>query len=185
MHELEPHWGWRDYYTAEEDDKSPFHGREYSEFEFKNQVYNYVIHPQWDEFGSSTLYIKILFVDYEEQFTIMELIGEWNDCLYNDIMFLKRNVIDPMIDEGIEKYILVGENVMNFHFSDTEYYEEWLEEIPEGWVCLLNFRQHVIQEMLKGRMNRTLILDLNDDIPAWRSYRPGNLFKQVESILGM
>ncbi|MEJ7675142.1 MAG: hypothetical protein WKF59_21170 [Chitinophagaceae bacterium] len=41
-----------------------FYGREYSEFDFSQTVYNYYIHPQWDEFGSSTLYIKVLMADY-------------------------------------------------------------------------------------------------------------------------
>ena len=38
MHTLEPYWKWRDYYTAEEDEKSPFYGREYSEFEFSDKI---------------------------------------------------------------------------------------------------------------------------------------------------
>jgi hypothetical protein len=74
--------------------RSPFYEREYSEFEYTNQVYNYLLHPQWDEFGSSTLYLKILYVDYKEGFAIIEMIGEWNDAINNDIMFLKRDVVE-------------------------------------------------------------------------------------------
>ncbi|MEZ4990567.1 MAG: hypothetical protein R2824_09145 [Saprospiraceae bacterium] len=107
MHDIEPHYHWRDDYTAEEDSRSPFFGRQYDEFRFSQKVYNYYIHPQWDAFGSSTLYLKILFVDYTEQYAILELIGEWNDCLHNDIMFLKREIIDALIQEGIYKFILV------------------------------------------------------------------------------
>jgi len=73
-------------YTAEEDEKSPFFGRTYSEFEYSQSVYNYYIHPQWDEFGSKTLYLKVLYADYAENFAIIELIGEWNDAVENDIM---------------------------------------------------------------------------------------------------
>ena len=65
MHTIEPHYSWRELYTAEEDKNSPFYGREYSEFEFSHSIYNYVIHPQWDFFGSQTLYLKILYADYE------------------------------------------------------------------------------------------------------------------------
>lgn len=79
MHSIEPYDRWRGIYDAAEDEKSPFFGREYHEFEFVNQVYNYVIHPQWDEFGSETLYCKILFVDDRQQVAILEFIGEWND----------------------------------------------------------------------------------------------------------
>ena len=59
MHTIEPFWHWRDIYCAENDKLSPFYKREYSEFEFSTTIYNYYIHPQWDDFGSETLYIKI------------------------------------------------------------------------------------------------------------------------------
>ena len=55
MQDIEPYYNWRHLYTAEEDPQSPFYGRIYSEFEFTHTVYNYYIHPQWDEFGSRTL----------------------------------------------------------------------------------------------------------------------------------
>lgn len=90
MHDIEPWWGWRDEYVAEKDSRSPFYGRTYDEFTFTNKVYNYFIHPQWDFFGSETLYGKILYVDYTRHYALIELIGEWNDCITNDIMFLKR-----------------------------------------------------------------------------------------------
>ncbi|MFC2101272.1 hypothetical protein ACFLRZ_05525, partial [Bacteroidota bacterium] len=94
MHNIEPFYLWQNYYNAAEDDKSPFYGRTYSEFEFSNTIYNYYIHPQWDEIGSETLYVKILFVNYEQTYCIIELIGEWNDALHNDIMLFKRNVLE-------------------------------------------------------------------------------------------
>src|SRR5690554_1415525 len=86
MHELEPYFNWRDHYVSSEDERSPFYNKEYSEFEYSEVVYNYLLHPQWDNFGSPTLFIKILFTDYEEGFTVIELIGEWNDAINNDIM---------------------------------------------------------------------------------------------------
>jgi hypothetical protein len=135
MHLVEPHFGWRGYYSAEEDTQSPFYGRIYSEFEFTNKIYNYVIHPQWDEIGSETLFIKILFTDYQDGYSIIELIGEWNDAIENDIMTLKRDIIELLIHEGINKFILIGENVLNFHSSDDSYYEEWIDDIEDGWVA--------------------------------------------------
>ena len=74
MHDLEPHYAWINQYSACEDPQSPFYGREYSEFYFEHTVYNYLIHPQWDHFGSHTLYIKILFADYQDGFDILDLI---------------------------------------------------------------------------------------------------------------
>ena len=60
MHDLEPYYNWREIYIASEDPRSPFFEREYSEFEFSDKIYNYFIHPQWDSFGSQTLFMKIL-----------------------------------------------------------------------------------------------------------------------------
>ena len=92
MHFIEPFFRWRGEYIASEDAQSPFYGREYSEFEFQHRVYNYLIHPQWDEFGSTTLYLKIIYVDYDQGACAIEFIGEWNDAIENDIMMLKSNV---------------------------------------------------------------------------------------------
>src|SRR6476620_8632276 len=125
MHDIEHFYNWRHIYVSEEDERSPFFQRQYSEFEFSQTVYNYYIHPQWDEFGSRTLYMKILFVDYELNYAIIELLGEWNDAVENDIMHMKRGIMDRMIAKGIYKFILIAENVLNFHSSDTDYYEEW------------------------------------------------------------
>jgi hypothetical protein len=128
MHEIEPYYLWRDDYIAAEDERSPFFETQYSEFYFDKQLYNFLIHPQWDDFGSSTMYIKVLYTDYIENYSIIEFIGEWNDAINNDIMLLKREIIELMIGEGINKYILIGENVLNFHASEDSYYGgRWLD----------------------------------------------------------
>ncbi|MEL6945175.1 MAG: hypothetical protein AAFO82_21195, partial [Bacteroidota bacterium] len=149
MHDIEPHYHWRDEYIASEDQRSPFFGRQYSEFQYSQKVYNYYIHPQWDSFGSNTLYTKVLYADYEEGYSILELIGEWNDCIHNDVMYLKREVVDQMIEEGITKFILLCENVLNFHGSDDCYYEEWYDDVKDegGWICIINTLDHVKIEM--------------------------------------
>jgi len=108
MHTIEPHYGWRTNYIASEDPKSPFFGYQNSEVFFTDQIYNFLIHPQWDNIGSETLFIKLLFVDYDEGFAIIELFGEWNDLLQNDIMTLKREVIEVMIAEGVNKFIFIA-----------------------------------------------------------------------------
>ena len=91
--------------------------------------------------GSETLYIKIcFFANYEQSYVIIEFIGEWNDAINNDIMHFKRNIVDHFNGLGITKYILIGENVFNFHGSDDSYYEEWFEDVKEGWITGVNFR---------------------------------------------
>ncbi len=183
MHTIEPHYNWRHLYIASDDERSPFYNREYSEFEFTHSIYDYFIHPQWDEIGSATLYIKILFVNYEMGFCIIELIGEWNDCLYNDIMFLKRNIADVLIENGITKFILIGENVMNFHASDNDYYQEWFDDIEDGWIACINFREHVVEEFMRSHIDYYLALGgvLNNVI--WRSNTPILVYEKVNSLM--
>ena len=182
MHEIEPYFNWRHLYAAEEDSQSPFFGRQYSEFQFTKTVYNYYIHPQWDDFGSQTMYLKILFVDYEMSFAIIEFIGEWNDAIENDVMILKREIIDPLIKTGINKYILIGENVLNFHSSDECYYEEWYEDVSEegGWVVMLNMPDQSKYDFVNTRINRYVPLI---EFPEWRTYLPNNLFSKVDNQL--
>jgi hypothetical protein len=183
MHDLEPFYAWRHYYIASDDERSPFFNRHYSEFEFSQMVYNYYIHPQWDEIGSPTLYIKILFADYKKNFAIIEMIGEWNDCLHNDIMFLKRNVVEPMMEEGINKFILIGENVMNFHASEDDYYQEWFDEVDEGWIVAINFREHVIQEFSGARIDYYILLGGQFNTLEWRIFTPWQLFDKIEAAI--
>lgn len=185
MHDIEPFWNWRHRYTAEEDELSPFFGREYSEFYFTNAVYDHAIHPQWDAFGSSTLYLKILYADYDDGFAIVELIGEWNDLLHNDIMFLKRDIMEHLMLQGVSRFILIGENVLNFHTSDQSYYEEWWEEVEDagGWIALLNFREHVRQDLIAADIDQFFLLGGRLDKLDWRTYEPDELFVQVEQLV--
>src|SRR5690606_32052413 len=122
------------------------------------KVYNFLIHPQWDSIGSETLFIKIIYVDYDINYAIIELIGEWNDAIENDIMTFKRDIIDEMTAVGIDKFILIGENVLNFHSSDDCYYEEWIDDIEDGWVALVNFHEHVAEEMNQVGIDQYFIL---------------------------
>ncbi|MBL7706252.1 MAG: hypothetical protein JNM21_11975 [Taibaiella sp.] len=182
MQHLEPFYHWRHLYMAEEDPASPFYGKIYSEFEFSDTIYNYYIHPQWDNFDSPTLYLKILFVDYEEGFAIIEFLGEWNDAIGNDIMQLKRNIIDDMIRNGICKFILIVENVLNFHSSDDSYYEEWNEDIAdeEGWIVMLNLPEHLKQEVKSAGINYYVF---QQEYEEWRTHLPAIVFQKVEDQL--
>lgn len=183
MHEIEPYYRWRDDYIAAEDDLSPFYGTDYNEFEFDKQVYNFLLHPQWDTFGSSTLYLKVLFADYDRGYAIIEFIGEWNDAIYNDIMLLKREIIDVMIDSGLTKFILIGENILNFHSSDDCYYEEWFQDIEDGWIAGINFRQHVMDEFKHSNIDYYINFGGSLDELHWRNRKPLQVYKTVEEQL--
>lgn len=185
MHDIEPWYGWRDYYTAESDKHSPFYKREYDEFTFSNKIYDHFIHPQWDYFGSETLYIKILFVDYEQSVALLELIGEWNDCLGNDIMFLKRDIIDELIHKKIYKFVLFCDNVLNFHGDDDSYYEEWYDDIKDesGWICFINTFSHVKEEMKKFRLHNYVNMGKKLNEMNWRAKNPNYFMEEIENLL--
>nr|NQU89400.1 hypothetical protein [Bacteroidota bacterium] len=183
MHNIEPHYSWRHLYDASEDERSPFYNRQYSEFEFTQAIYDHYIHPQWDEIGSATLYIKILFSSYNSGFAIIEMLGEWNDCLYNDIMYLKRNIIEPMISEGINKFILIGENVLNYHSSEDDYYQEWFEEVEDGWIAGINFREHVMHEFCKANIDYYIGFGGHLDTIDWRANSPQQLFERINDLI--
>lgn len=183
MFAIEPHYNWRKFYTAEEDPNSPFYGRVYSEIELTNAIYDTLIHPQWDEFGSLTLYTKILFTDYESGFVIMEFIGEWNDLLYNDIMYLYRNIVEELLYKGINKYILIGENVHAFHGDDDSYYEEWFDQLEDGWIVALNFFDHNMSEIIQARIDQYISFEVSDEFENWRTYAPQKLFEKINKMM--
>jgi hypothetical protein len=183
MHYIEPYFSWRHLYDAAEDERSPFYNRQYSEFEFTHAVYDHCIHPQWDEIGSATLYMKLLYAGYDSGFAIVELMGEWNDCLYNDIMFLKRNIVEPLIAEGINKFILVGENVLNFHSSEDDYYQEWFEDVEDGWIVAINFRDHVLQEFAAANIDYYLAFGGQFNTIDWRTLTPVQLYERINHLI--
>lgn len=183
MHAIEPTDIWKHLYDASADKRSPFYGRAYNETLCTNTVYNYYIHPSWDNIGSSTLYAKLLYAEYTQQFCVIELMGEWNDCLYNDIMYLKRNVADSLIAQGIKKFIVIGENVLNFHASENDYYSEWLDDIEDGWIVALHLREHVIVEFKTIFADSYMAMGRQFNQINWRTMQPHKLFNVVELLL--
>ncbi|MEZ5174115.1 MAG: hypothetical protein R2850_11565 [Bacteroidia bacterium] len=183
MQEIEPFYNWRGMYIAADDPASPFYGREYSEFEYSSTIYNHYIHPQWDDFGSETLYLKVLYADYEQSFAVIEFIGEWNDAIGNDIMYLKRDIVDEMIASGITNFILIGENVLNMHGESEDYYEEWFDDIEDGWIVGLNFREHVIREFNDYGLDNYIVFGGRFDEINWRRYQPSDLFELIDSFM--
>ncbi len=182
MHTLEPHYNWRDYYIVEDDERLPFHQKEYSEFEFSDKIYNYYIHPQWDFFGSKTLYLKVLYVDYDEGYAFIQLLGEWNDSIENDIMTLKRNILDEMVAMGIDKLFIISDNLLNLFYDDDDYYDELAEELngSGGYLVFINFPEHLTQEIKGTAMMREFFYEY---IPEWRRYKPDDLYRKFANRL--
>ncbi len=186
MHLIEPHYAWQELYQASEDPRSPLFGAENDLNSYTNTIYGYYIHPQWDSLESDTLYLKILFADYDtDHAAIIELLGEWNDAIENDVMNLKRQIIDPLLAQGIRRFILIGENVFNFHGSDDEYYAEWFDDVDDeqGWVAGLGFQEHVRREMAQYHVDSYLNLGGTLDALPWRTLKPAQLVAVVEGLI--
>jgi hypothetical protein len=183
MHLIEPYAGWLKYYDSSEDSQSPFYGKEYNFDLYSETIYGYYIDPAWDSFGSETLYLKTLYADYDIGFAVIEFIGEWNDTLYNDIMTLKRDFLELLMHEGINKFILIGENIFNFHGSDDLYYEEWFEEVEEGWISAVNFPEFIQQEFRKYNIDSYINMGGTLQIDQWRTLHPLRFFELVDKLI--
>jgi hypothetical protein len=183
MHEIEPYYNWLKYYNPAKDPRSPFFGKEYNFEQYSDTIYGYYIDPAWDFIGSETLYIKVLFTDYDQGYTIMEFLGEWNDTLHNDIMHLKRNVVDMMTGEGIRKFILIGENILNFHGSDDCYYEEWFDDVEEGWIAAVSFPDFIQEELKKYHIDSYVNMGGTLQITQWRTLQPRMFFELVDKLI--
>jgi hypothetical protein len=180
MHDIEPFYGWLGFYTNEADPNSPFHGIEHNEFFYDRGVYEYLAHPQWDEFGSDGLLLKILYANYEMGYAIIELFGVWNDLIQNDYRLFAENFLTYLIDAGINKYIFIMENVLNIYLDADDYYEAVQDELGDGWICLLRPRDHVVAEIEQYDIGRYFFWSDELDRMNWRKLKPWELFKIVE-----
>ena len=85
-----------------------------------------------------------------------------------------------LIQDGITNFILIFENVLNFHASDDCYYEEWFEDIEDGWICFMNFREHVLKEFQQANIDYYIVSGGNLNNVSWRTSTPQQLFDSVE-----
>jgi hypothetical protein len=183
MHQIEPYFNWLKYYDPSLDDRLPFYQKEYNFDLYSETIYGYYIDPAWDSIGSETLYAKVLYTDYNLGFTVIEFLGEWNDAINNDVMTLKRNLLEFFLKEGVNKFILIGENILNFHGSDDCYYEEWFEEVEDGWIAAVSFPEFVQQEMNKFNIDSYINMGGTLQIEKWRTMQPLSFFELVKGLI--
>jgi hypothetical protein len=122
-------------------------------------------------------------VNYEKQYCIIEMLGEWNDLLYNDIMFLYRDVIETLLENNIKYFMLIGENILNFHGDTNDYYEEWFSNIDDGWIVGINFRDFVIKEFEDCNIDYFIAFSGKFNEFAWRKLMPDQMFDKINSII--
>jgi len=183
MHDIEPYYNWLKYYDSASDERSPFFGKEYNYDLYQDTIYGFYIDPGWDSIESETLYAKILYTDYEEGFTVIEFLGEWNDAITNDIMLLRRNLLEILENEGINKFILIGENILNFHGSDDSYYEEWFDNIGDGWIAAVNFPVFILDEFRKYHIDQYINMGGTLQIDAWRTMHPQKFYSLISQLI--
>lgn len=181
MHEIEPYFGWLKYYSGDRDEKSPFFGEEYDQFYYNRQVYEHLAHPQWDSIDSDSLLVKILHVDYEKGYAIIEMFGVWNDLLQNDYKLLSENCLSILVHAGINKVVLIMENILNVYVEEDDYYEALQDELEDGWICLVRAREHVQREFTQFDLDQYFFWSEEIDDLFWRKLKPWELFAVVES----
>ena len=86
------------------------------------------------------------------------------------------------MSEGIYKFILIAENVLNFHSGDKDYYEEWLEDVEAkgGWIVCINMPEQTQYDFRRAKLDRYIGLM---ELPDWRIFKPFHLFKRVSAQL--
>ena len=75
--------------------------------------------------------------------------------------------------------------MLNFHASDDCYYEEWAEECRDegGWICLINTREHIEDEMKEMRLQYYLNFGAYYNEINWRPHQPHNFYKVVTALV--
>ena len=73
--------------------------------------------------------------------------------------------------------------MLNFHASDDCYYEEWFQEVEDGWQAGIKFRANVILEFKNGNIDYYINFGGELDDMSWRSSKPIQMFKKVEEQL--
>ena len=181
LYTIEPFYGWLELYNHQEDERSPFHGVEHNLFYFDRSVNNIPAHPLWDQIGSESLLVKILYADYPEGYAIIELFGEWNDLFDNDYKLLAENCLTYLIDQGVNKFILVCENVFHIYLDQDDYYQALAEEIETGWICMLRPRTHILEEMEAYGISSYFYWSPVLDEVACRRLKPHQIYQLVSS----
>ena len=72
---------------------------------------------------------------------------------------------------------------MTFHASESDYYQEWMEEIGDGWIACINFRDHVIKEFEQANLDYYLAFSERLNAFNWRVGSPLTLCDKIEELM--
>jgi hypothetical protein len=185
LKDIEPFFGWLELYHHKMDPNSPFHEIDHNLFYFDRSINQIPAHPLWDDFGSESLLTKILFADYEQGYAILELFGEWNDLYENDFKLFSENCLTYLIDAGIDKFILICENVFHSYLEGDDYYQALAEEMEDGWLCALRLRKEVKDEMEQYGISPYFYWNVQLDEIPWRTLKPFQLYALIQRRMNL
>ena len=184
MFDIEPFQGWLFLYQNELDSNSPFAEIDHNSLYFDRFIYEFPVHPDWDEIDSENLLIKILFVSYEDKYAIIELLGDWNDLQQNDFRLLSDNCLRLLLEEGVNKFILIAENIFNTYLGPDDYYEALTEDLETGWLVLIRPREQMKMEFREYGIDQYVFWSDEWDDLNWRKLKPWQLFQLVDKKIG-
>ena len=78
---------------------------------------------------------------------------------------------------------MIGENILNFHGSDDSYYEEWFEDLEDGWITAINFRDFILEEMQQYNIDSYINSGGDLDVINWRTLTPQVLCARIHEII--
>ncbi|MEZ4776821.1 MAG: hypothetical protein R3D00_26840 [Bacteroidia bacterium] len=184
LRDIEPFYGWLEIYSHDQDELSPFHEVQHNMFYYDRSINNIPAHPLWDDIGSESLLVKILYANYQEGYAIIELFGEWNDLFENDYKLFGENCLTYLIDNGIDKFILICENVFHIYLETDDYYQAIQEEMEDGWICILKAKEEVREDMIQYGVSPYFFWSPVLDEINWRKLKPFQLFSLVTARMG-
>ncbi|RMG67819.1 MAG: hypothetical protein D6722_12605 [Bacteroidetes bacterium] len=183
LRDIEPFYGWLHFYSHDRDPYSPFHEVEHNLFQYDRSINAIPAHPLWDDIASESLLVKILYVHYGQGYAIIELFGEWNDLYDNDFKLLSENCLTYLVDRGVDKFILICENVFHAYLDADDYYQAMWEELDHGWICALRLREEVREEMTQYGIDAYFYWNDTLDELRWRQVRPQELYALVSDCI--
>ena len=98
-------------------------------------------------------------------------------------MEMKRRLADPLNSQGIDKFLFLAYNLLNFHGGEEDYYAEWAEDCEAGWIVLLNARDHILQDLRTARLSPYLWAGERYRFSGWRIQDPLALCQAVDLLI--
>ena len=62
-------------------------------------------------------------------------------------------------------------------------YEEWFDDVEEGWIALINFHEHVLKEFERINIDHYFVMGGELEDIEWRTYQPHHFYKKVNDLV--